>query len=154
MENKENRKAEQSEEEIEALIDFWEKNGDDSGYPEIECGEASEAELEELMDLFGTPTPKGEAQVMTYNDRNKLINIAFVIADETSEYMYIAESTIEPRITKGAGLVVQFLYEHEKLGNRRLIYRDCEGQINEIIHDNGEFIRITEGHSGIDNLPG
>jgi len=44
---------------------------------------------------------------------------------------------------------VKFLCRYYNLGNRRLIYRDCLGEIDEIIHENGQFKGFKSGYNGI-----
>jgi len=82
-----------------------------------------------------------------------MIASQFVIENETSDYMYIIDTGIDARsVTNDAGNVLSHLSTNFNLGNRRLIYRDSTGQIDEIVHDNGIFIRFKPGHIGINDL--
>ena len=74
----------------------------------------------------------------------------FYIEHQTDEYIYIIDTGItEPSVRADAKNVVSFLYEKFNLGNRRLIFRNHIGKINEIIHKNGAYIAIALGHFGI-----
>ena len=78
----------------------------------------------------------------------------FVIAHETEQYLYIVDTSVHfDSITNTVESVLSLLYEYHNLGNRRLIYRDSDGQIDEILHINGVFIDFAPGHHGIENLP-
>ena len=78
----------------------------------------------------------------------------FVIVQETDEYMYIVDISLHfDTITNTVKSVLSQLYAHHILGNKRLIYRDSDGRIDEIKHNNGVFINFAPGHSGIDTLP-
>jgi hypothetical protein len=75
----------------------------------------------------------------------------FEIIYQTSEYMYIVDiGLVCKSVTNDAENVLKFLTKYHQLGSRRLIYRDSEGQIDEILHDNGKFMRFAPGHSGIE----
>jgi hypothetical protein len=74
----------------------------------------------------------------------------FYIAKETNEYIYIIDTGIDAKsVTNDANSVVAFLTENHRLEQRRLFYRDSMGQIDEIVHENGQFIRFVPGHKGI-----
>lgn len=50
-------------------------------------------------------------------------------------------------ITNAAESVVKELAE--RLGSRRLYYVDSSDQIDEIVHENGEFVRFAPGGPGV-----
>jgi hypothetical protein len=75
----------------------------------------------------------------------------YYVECQTDEYVYIIDTSItEKSVQEDAQSVVAVLYKSHHLRNRRLIYRDYHGQINEIKHENGVFIALSIGHSGID----
>jgi len=81
----------------------------------------------------------------------------FDIVRSTDEYLFIVDSGCDTRtVTNDAANVVRFLTDNYNLGGRRLIYRDSSGQIDEIVHQNGLFIKFAPGYKGItddfDNL--
>ena len=74
----------------------------------------------------------------------------FSIARCSEEYLYIIDCGGDTRtVTNNAENVVELLYESYNLGNRRLIYRDSLGEIDEIIHENGQFKGFKAGYKGI-----
>ena len=74
----------------------------------------------------------------------------FSIARCTEEYLYIIDCGGDTRtVTNDADNIVRFLSESYNLGNRRLIYRDSLGEIDEIIHENGQFKGFSCGYKGI-----
>ena len=78
----------------------------------------------------------------------------FFILHETSEYIYIVDTGVnEKSITNDAEAVVSFLAVNHHLDNRRLIYRDSSGQRDEILHENGKFLKFAPGYKGIPFLP-
>ena len=78
----------------------------------------------------------------------------FQIVHQTEEYIYIVDVGAGYwSVTNNAEKVLRYLIEHHQLGSRRLIYRDSEGQIDEILHDNGRFLDFAPGHRGIEKLP-
>jgi hypothetical protein len=78
----------------------------------------------------------------------------FLYLHDTPEYLYIVDTgTDEKSVTNDAKAVVKFLYDNYELGNKRLIYRDTCGQINEILHNNGKFLDFAPGHKNIPTLP-
>ena len=78
----------------------------------------------------------------------------FDIKKETDEYMYIVDTGVNERsVTNDARDVVYYLCKHYNLKNRRLIYRDSCGSIDEIKHFYGTFLEYAPGHAGIDDLP-
>lgn len=78
----------------------------------------------------------------------------FIIGHQTEEYIYILDISKDfDTITNTTQAVLSFLSKNCQLGDRRLIYRDSLGNIDEIVHEKGEFKRFTPGHSGIENLP-
>ena len=130
----------------------------------IEQGELSEEQIEALTEFFGgnNPMPTGVGYKLWYTVGNQELRAEFLLVDQTPEYMYIvdvgktATSTSlsqSTSVTNNAVAVVKFLFDNHNLGHRRLIYRDSDKQIDEIIHDNGVFIRFSPGHPGIENLP-
>jgi len=83
-----------------------------------------------------------------------VLRAKFVVVHETPEYMYIADvGKTATSVTNNVEAVVKFLVQNHILESRRLIYRDSEGQIDEIIHDKDVFIRFSPGHPGIEKLP-
>ena len=82
-----------------------------------------------------------------------MVHSNFIISHETTEYMYIIDRGQQKNrsVTKDAENVVKHLYEKFKLGNRRLIYSDSEGNDDEMLHDGkGNFKGLKAGHKGID----
>jgi len=72
------------------------------------------------------------------------------IEHATDEYMYIIDvGEIDKSVTNDAPAVCMHLFKNFDLRNRRLIYKDSTGNIDEIIHDFGVFIRFAPGHKGI-----
>ena len=77
----------------------------------------------------------------------------FIIATETPYFMYIIDTgEKEKSVTNDVEKVLSYLSQNFNLGNRRLIYRDSMGCVDEIIHDNGRFIKFKPGHKGIMDL--
>ena len=71
----------------------------------------------------------------------------FVIEQETPEFVYILDTTqSEKSVTNDAKAVVEYLYEHHNLGNRRLFYRDTIGNNDEMLHENGTFKGFAVGN--------
>ena len=78
----------------------------------------------------------------------------FYIEHQTDEYMYIIDTGItEPSVRNDVVNVLSFLHRDMKLSNRRLIYRNHLGHVNEIKHKDGVFVSFILGHSGIDLPP-
>jgi len=79
------------------------------------------------------------------------LNAEFNIVRSTEEYVYIIDCDTlgKESVTNDALNVVSVLHEIYELGNRRLIYRDSEGRIDEILHKNGKFIDFSPGYKGI-----
>jgi len=75
----------------------------------------------------------------------------FKIIRSTEEYVYIIDCETDgmKSVTNDAASVVSFLNEKHELGDRRLIYRDSAGQIDEILHKNGRFSGFAAGYKGI-----
>jgi GTP cyclohydrolase II len=75
----------------------------------------------------------------------------YYVEYQTDEYVYVIDTSItEKSVQEDAKNVVAVMYKSHNLRNRRLIYRDSYGKINEIKHENGVFIALSHGHSGID----
>jgi len=51
-------------------------------------------------------------------------------------------------ITNGAEEVIERL--GDKIKGKRLFYIDTEGQIDELIHKDGQFIKFKAGHEGVE----
>jgi len=80
-----------------------------------------------------------------------MLRSKFIIEKETSEYVYIIDIGVFHRsVTNDVVEVLLHLSENNSLGNRRLIYKDGIGRIDEIRHSNGEFTGFATGHVGID----
>jgi len=78
----------------------------------------------------------------------------FIIGQQTNEYIYIIDISKDLKsVTNSVDEVLLFLFKNCQLGDRRLIYRDSMGQIDEIKHENGLFKGFAPGHSGIGSLP-
>ena len=83
-----------------------------------------------------------------------MLRSKFAIQQETPEYVYIIDTgIIHKSVTNDADAVLAHLSENNNLGNRRLIYRDGHGRIDEIVHENGTFKGFALGHVGINDLP-
>jgi len=79
-----------------------------------------------------------------------MLKSKFLIEYVSSEYMYIVDTGVSDRsVTNDVEAVLSYLSEHHGLGNRRLIYRDSQGEVDEIIRDNGVFKSFAPGHVGI-----
>jgi hypothetical protein len=93
-------------------------------------------------------------QLLAYIADKRVLRAKFVVVKQTHEYTYIADvGKTATSVTNNVEAIVKFLSGNHILGSRRLFYRDSDGQIDEIIHDNGAFIRFAPGHEGIENLP-
>ena len=64
----------------------------------------------------------------------------FVIERQTPEFVYIVGN-----VATNVEAVLSELTQHHNLGNRRLFYRDSEGNSDEILHDNGVFTGFAIG---------
>ena len=83
-----------------------------------------------------------------------MLRSKFAIEKATDKYLYIIDTgVLHKSVTNDAGAVLSYLSENHELGNRRLIYRDSHGRIDEIVHDSGTFKGFASGHAGIDDLP-
>ena len=79
------------------------------------------------------------------------IESKFNIVFQNSQYVYIEDiGLVSKSVTNDAEAVLLILSEQHNLGNRRLIYCDSGGQIDEILHDHGKFKGFSPGHQGID----
>ena len=82
-----------------------------------------------------------------------MLRSKFEIKKETAEYMYIIDTGIlQKSVTNDTVAVLAHLSQNNNLGNRRLIYRDGHGRIDEILHQSGTFTGFAAGHAGIDDL--
>ena len=79
--------------------------------------------------------------------KNKHKEARFVIKRTTENFVYIADiSETEKNITTDVATVLNHLCKYHALGNRRLFYRDMQGIISEIVHENGVFINFADNH--------
>lgn len=72
----------------------------------------------------------------------------FMVQDVTNEAVYIVDLANEcgtMSVTNDAENVVAMVAEHYR--NRRIMYRDTNGQWDELVHDNGRFIRFAPGNA-------
>jgi len=78
-------------------------------------------------------------------------NAEYSVRRITDDYIYIVDDcgTHSKSVTNDVENVLSYLSEMYKLGNRRLFYRDSDGVIDEILHDNGKFITFAPGFIGI-----
>ena len=82
-----------------------------------------------------------------------MLRSKFIIQKETAEYVYIIDTGVFHRsVTNDVFEVLLHLSKNHNLENRRLIYKDGIGRIDEILHDNGTFTGFAAGHAGIDDL--
>jgi len=93
-----------------------------------------------LRNAFLTPTQKDF----------ELLSM-FAIEQDTDEYMYIKDIGRNGKtLTNDAAAVCMNLFKFHNLGNRRLIYKDSAGDIDEMQHEAGVFIKFLPGHKGIE----
>ena len=82
-------------------------------------------------------------------------NYSFTVLQNTPEYIYIQDNaTTGPpfymSVTNAAEDVIEELWKQGSLSSqKRLFYKDTEGQIDELIHVNGVFKGFKAGHEGI-----
>jgi len=78
-------------------------------------------------------------------------NAEFSVLQITDEYIYIVDDCAKDSksLTHDVENVLSYLTDMYKLGNKRLFYRDTDGQIDEIVHENGKFIDFAPGFKGI-----
>jgi len=76
----------------------------------------------------------------------------FTIEKETPEYIFIKDigHTHTKTVTNDADNVIKYLKVIYKLGDRRVFYKDSEGQIDELLHTAGKFTGYKAGHAGIE----
>ena len=76
----------------------------------------------------------------------------FTIEKETPEYVYIIDTghNHTMTVTNDAEGVVEMLFNEHGLGDRRLFYKDSEGQVDELKHSGARFTGYSPGHKGID----
>ena len=78
---------------------------------------------------------------------NKNRRAQFVIRQVQSDFIYICDiSKTEMNITCQVQDVLWHLYRYHKLEDRRLFYRDTDGNIREIQHEKGVFKSFADGH--------
>ena len=85
-----------------------------------------------------------------------MANANFTIEQETPDFIFILDNgpwDQHRTITNDAEFVVETLARDHALGDRRLFYKDSEGQIDELLHTAGRFKGFSPGHKGI-NLKG
>jgi hypothetical protein len=75
----------------------------------------------------------------------------FTIEKETPDYIFIIDTGHEhtSTVTNDAERVIATLHSDHALGNRRVFYKDSEGQIDELQHSGAMFAVFKPGHSGI-----
>jgi hypothetical protein len=74
----------------------------------------------------------------------------FSIHRVTDEYIFIVDiGTQSKSVTNDVVNVLEFLSDVYKIGKKRLFYRDSGGEIDEIVHDCGKFVRFAPGFKGI-----
>jgi len=79
-------------------------------------------------------------------------------ADDTNKpYIYIEDRCdgTQKSVTNDAENVCKYLYNFLKVDERlqddiRIIYKDTDGQIDELLHDKGIFKGFKPGHVGIE----
>ena len=81
-----------------------------------------------------------------------MIHAEFTIEKETPEYIYIIDTghNHTKTITNDPGHVIETLAIYHALGERRVFYKDSEGQIDEILHSGSRFTGYKAGHSGVE----
>jgi hypothetical protein len=75
----------------------------------------------------------------------------YVIAECTDDFVYIIDigHTYTRTVANDPEYVIHELYEQYTLGDRRVVYKDSEGEIHELVHHNGKFLEYRQGHDGI-----
>jgi hypothetical protein len=80
----------------------------------------------------------------------------FHIKKETQDYIFIQDDYSDdnpcPTVTNAVENVVECLSDKYNLGTRRLYYQDTEGQIDELVHENGTFKCFSSGHEDAPEL--
>ena len=73
------------------------------------------------------------------------------IINDSKDFIFIEDFGKDSKsVTNDAKNVVQFLFEKESIGNKRIFYRDSAGRIDELLHDNGWFTGFAPSHRGYD----
>jgi hypothetical protein len=77
------------------------------------------------------------------------ISSKFDVVEETDKYTYIEDrydgNPFIKSVTNDVENVVKYLYKHFNINDKRLFYKDTDGKIDEILHENGEFIDFKLG---------
>jgi len=69
----------------------------------------------------------------------------FKIIEENAEFIFLVDLNLGGRsVTNDIENVVSDLAD--RIGNRRLFYRDSTGRVDEVIHTNGTFIEFSSGN--------
>jgi hypothetical protein len=78
----------------------------------------------------------------------------FGFLEITNDYILIEDigGRYDMSVTNDAENVVQNLYDNHRLENRRLFYKDSSGDTDELVHNNGKFVRFSFGHEGVEFL--
>jgi hypothetical protein len=85
-------------------------------------------------------------------DARSTLQAEFTIEKETPEYIFIIDTghTRTKTVTNDAENVIACLAKENALGNRRVFYKDSSGDIDELLHNAGEFTGYKHGHTGIE----
>jgi len=87
--------------------------------------------------------------------KNKL-KCRFKIIKETNDYMLIKDLYDEfsptMTVTNDAENVVKHLYDNKMIGIKRLFYIDTNGEIDELVHHNGDFRGFKPGQENWEML--
>jgi hypothetical protein len=81
-----------------------------------------------------------------------MAHAAFTIEKEMPDYIFILDTgpwDQHRTITNDPEWVIETLANDHALGDRRLFYKDSEGQIDELLHAAGRFTGYKAGHEGI-----
>jgi len=69
----------------------------------------------------------------------------FKIIEENAEFIFLVDLNLGGRsVTNDIENVVSDLAD--RIGNRRLFYRDSTGRVDEVLHANGTFIEFSSGN--------
>jgi hypothetical protein len=76
----------------------------------------------------------------------------FTIERETPEYIYILDTghTHTQTVTNDAEAVIETLARNHSLGERRVFYKDSDGQVDELLHAGPQFTGFKAGHTGFE----
>jgi hypothetical protein len=74
----------------------------------------------------------------------------FTIEKATPDFIYIIDTGhIHTRtVTNDPEFVIRVLTEEYALGCRKVFYKDAIGNIDELVHAGGHFIKYQTGHAG------